>query len=173
LCPTCGESFEASASRRYCAPVIALPAVAVPDVDVLGWVADDVVDPPVFVVAWARTNPSLVRPDVAVAVVVVAPAALSLARSTQPVTVIVLLADGRCDDEDVWEGGVVWATRPAARPTVIAAHAADQVLIFIVPPWFRIPRPALQHLHPCRLGRRDEIRCAVKKENSRARPHVR
>jgi hypothetical protein len=109
--------------------------VDVPAVAVVGALdVEPVVPVPVVALVRMKDAP-LVLPDVDVPDVPVVPAlVLADARCTQPVTVTVLFAAVRCDVEAVWEPVDVCATSPAARPKVIAAHAADQVLNFIVPP---------------------------------------
>jgi hypothetical protein len=87
LCPTCGVSFESSASSRYCDIALAEPAV--PEVD--GGV---LLEP---IVAFARMNfVSLARPAVPVVPVVLE---ASAARCKQPVTVIGVFdaLDGGCE----------------------------------------------------------------------------
>ncbi len=129
LCPTCGESFASSASRRYSLATDVLDGVpAAPLVPAVPALASG------LSAAFVSRNFGSLAPRAAgaPAIPLVPVGACSSARWTQPVTVM-LLADALFEGPCVC--GSSCASSPAVSPKAIAAHVAVQILVLIRAPF--------------------------------------
>ncbi len=130
LWPTCGVNFESSASSRYCAPALAVPArtdaVLEPELAEVDWGPIDAfinMNPPALAVR--------VEPDVPVV-----PVALSVPRWRHPV-IVTERADVLCDARpfcDLDDERFCATTAVVIRPTARAAQAVEEIRVVIMPP---------------------------------------